>query len=84
DPLFQLLPKKQLLQLKKQYHPLIKFLPPIPHIKSIPQPLFLLHPPKHPNPIAEPPKLNIPILPILHTNCHPDQIDYLIPANHDA
>ncbi|WP_186305147.1 30S ribosomal protein S2, partial [Staphylococcus epidermidis] len=51
-------------------------------IKAIPQPLFLLHPPKHPNPIPQPPKLNIPILRVLDTNCHPHQIHYLIPPNH--
>ena len=52
-------------------------------MKSMPQALFVVDPRKERNAIAEARKLNIPIG-IVDTNCDPDEIDYVIPANDDA
>ncbi|PVB97211.1 30S ribosomal protein S2, partial [Salmonella enterica subsp. enterica serovar Legon] len=62
----------------------IKFLGGIRDMKSMPQALFVVDPRKERNAIAEARKLNIPIVGIVDTNCDPDEIDYVIPANDDA
>lgn len=74
DGLFEVLPKKEVVELKKEYDRLIKFLGGIRDMKSMPQALF----------VVDPRKLNIPIVGIVDTNCDPDEIDYVIPANDDA
>lgn len=53
-------------------------------MKTMPQALFVVDPRKERNAIAEARKLNIPIVGIVDTNCDPDEIDYVIPANDDA
>ena len=53
-------------------------------MKSMPDALFVVDPRKERNAIAEARKLNIPIVAIVDTNCDPDEIDYVIPANDDA
>ena len=53
-------------------------------MKSMPQALFVVDPRKERNAIAEARKPNIPIVGIVDTNCDPDEIDYVIPANDDA
>ena len=53
-------------------------------MKSMPQALFVVDPRKERNAIAEARKLHIPIVGIVDTNCDPDEIDYVIPANDDA
>lgn len=84
DGLFEVLPKKEVVELKKEYDRLIKFLGGIRDMKSMPQALFVVDPRKERNAIAEARKLNIPIVGIVDTNCDPDEIDYVIPANDDA
>ncbi len=84
DGLFEVLPKKEVVELKKEYDRLIKFLGGIRDMKSMPQALFVVDPRKERNAIAEARKLNIPIGGIVDTNCDPDEIDYVIPANDDA
>lgn len=84
DGLFDVLPKKEVVELKKEYDRLIKFLGGIRDMKSMPQALFVVDPRKECNAIAEARKLNIPIVGIVDTNCDPDEIDYVIPANDDA
>lgn len=81
---FDVLPKKEVVELKKEYDRLIKFLGGIRDMKSMPQALFVVDPRKERNAIAEARKLNIPIVGIVDTNCDPDEIDYVIPANDDA
>lgn len=83
DGLFEVLPKKKQQNLK-EYDRLIKFLGGIRDMKSMPQALFVVDPRKERNAIAEARKLNIPIVGIVDTNCDPDEIDYVIPANDDA
>ncbi|UXU82867.1 30S ribosomal protein S2 [Mammaliicoccus sciuri] len=84
DGTFDVLPKKEVVELKKEYSRLIKFLGGIRDMKSMPQALFVVDPRKERNAIAEARKLNIPIVGIVDTNCDPDEIDYVIPANDDA
>ncbi|EOD7963478.1 30S ribosomal protein S2 [Staphylococcus aureus] len=84
DGLFEVLPKKEVVELKKEYDRLIKFLGGIRDMKSMPQALFVVDPRKERNAISEARKLNIPIVGIVDTNCDPDEIDYVIPANDDA
>ena len=84
DGLFEVLPKKEVVELKKEYDRLIKFLGGIRDMKSMPQALFVVDPRKERNAIAEARKLNIPSVGIVDTNCDPDEIDYVIPANDDA
>ncbi|PNY85171.1 30S ribosomal protein S2 [Staphylococcus agnetis] len=84
DGTFDALPKKEVVELKKEYDRLIKFLGGIRDMKSMPQALFVVDPRKERNAIAEARKLNIPIVGIVDTNCDPDEIDYVIPANDDA
>ncbi|EGQ1674877.1 30S ribosomal protein S2 [Staphylococcus pseudintermedius] len=84
DGTFDVLPKKEVVELKKEYDRLIKFLGGIREMKSMPQALFVVDPRKERNAIAEARKLNIAIVGIVDTNCDPDEIDYVIPANDDA
>lgn len=84
DGTFDVLPKKEVVELKKEYDRLFKFLGGIRDMKSMPQALFVVDPRKERNAIAEARKLNIPIVGIVDTNCDPDEIDYVIPANDDA
>src|SRR5699024_11699950 len=84
DDTFDVLPKKEVVEIKKEYDRLIKFLGGIRDMKSMPQALFVVDPRKERNAIAEAHKLNIPIVGIVDTNCDPDEIDYVIPANDDA
>ncbi|WP_414043327.1 30S ribosomal protein S2 [Macrococcus animalis] len=81
---FDVLPKKEVVELKKEYDRLIKFLGGIREMKSMPAALFVVDPRKERNAIAEAKKLHIPIVGIVDTNCDPDEIDYVIPANDDA
>ncbi|TDL36998.1 30S ribosomal protein S2 [Macrococcoides bohemicum] len=84
DGTFNVLPKKEVVELKKEYDRLIKFLGGIREMKSMPVALFVVDPRKERNAIAEAKKLHIPIVGIVDTNCDPDEIDYVIPANDDA
>lgn len=84
DGTFDVLPKKEVVQLKKELERLEKFLGGIKDMKSIPDALFVVDPRKERIAIAEAHKLNIPIIGIVDTNCDPDEIDHVIPANDDA
>jgi small subunit ribosomal protein S2 len=84
DGTFEVLPKKEVVQLKKQQERLEKFLGGIKDMKGLPDALFIIDPRKERIAVAEAHKLNIPIVGIVDTNCDPDEIDYVIPANDDA
>ncbi|MFD2829746.1 30S ribosomal protein S2 [Corticicoccus populi] len=84
DGIFDVLPKKEVGELRKEYDRLIKFLGGIRDMKEMPKALFIVDPRKERNAIAEAKKLNIPIVAMVDTNCDPDEIDYVIPANDDA
>ena len=84
DGTFEVLPKKEVVQFKKEKDRLEKFLGGIKDMKKIPDALFIIDPRKERIAVAEAHKLNIPIVGIVDTNCDPDEIDYVIPANDDA
>lgn len=81
---FDVLPKKEVVQLKKELERLEKFLGGIKDMKGLPDALFIIDPRKERIAVAEARKLNIPIIGIVDTNCDPDEIDVVIPANDDA
>jgi small subunit ribosomal protein S2 len=84
DGTFEVLPKKEVVQLKKQHERLVKFLGGIRDMKAVPDVMFVVDPRKERIAVAEARKLNIPLVGIVDTNCDPDEIDYVIPANDDA
>jgi small subunit ribosomal protein S2 len=81
---FDVLPKKEVIGLKKEQERLEKFLGGIKEMESLPDALFIVDPRKERIAIAEAHKLNIPVISIVDTNCDPDEIDVLIPGNDDA
>ena len=81
---FEVLPKKEVIQLKKEWERLEKFLGGIKDMKGIPDAIFVIDPRKERIAVAEAHKLNIPLVGIVDTNCDPDEIDVVIPANDDA
>ncbi|MBO1003778.1 30S ribosomal protein S2 [Pseudogracilibacillus auburnensis] len=84
DGTFDVLPKKETVNLLKEKERLLKFLGGIKDMKKLPDALFVIDPRKESIAIAEARKLGIPIIGIVDTNCDPDEIDYVIPANDDA
>lgn len=84
DGTFEVLPKKEVVQLKKEHERLVKFLGGIRDMKGLPDVMFVVDPRKERIAVAEARKLNIPLVGIVDTNCDPDEIDYVIPANDDA
>ncbi|WP_164215482.1 30S ribosomal protein S2 [Virgibacillus sp. YIM 98842] len=84
DGTFEVLPKKEVGELLKEKDRLVKFLGGIKEMDRLPDALFVIDPRKERIAIAEAHKLNIPIIGIVDTNCDPDEIDYVIPANDDA
>lgn len=81
---FDLLPKKEVIGLKKEYDKLNKVLCGIRGMDKLPQALIIVDPKKEINAIREARKLNIPVFGIVDTNCDPDDVDYVIPGNDDA
>ncbi len=81
---FEILPKKEVILLKKEMERLEKFLGGIKDMKKLPGALFIVDPRKERIAVAEARKLKIPIVGIVDTNCDPDEIDYVIPGNDDA
>ncbi|TLS37358.1 30S ribosomal protein S2 [Pseudalkalibacillus caeni] len=84
DGTFEVLPKKEVILLKKEMERLEKFLGGIKDMNTLPDALFVIDPRKERIAIAEAKKLNIPIVAIVDTNCDPDEVDYVIPGNDDA
>ena len=84
DGTFDLLPKKEVLNLKNEREKLEKFLGGIKDMKRLPGALFVVDPRKEKIAIAEAKKLGIPVVAIVDTNCDPEEVDYVIPGNDDA
>ncbi|MEG0074441.1 MAG: 30S ribosomal protein S2 [Eubacterium sp.] len=84
DGTFELLPKKEVIKLKRQREKLQKFLGGIEDMKDMPGAMVVIDSKKERIAIAEAHKLGIPIISIVDTNCDPDEIDYVIPGNDDA
>jgi small subunit ribosomal protein S2 len=84
DGTFEVLPKKEVILLRKEKERLEKFLGGIKNMGQLPDALFIIDPRKERIAVAEAHKLNIPIVAIVDTNCDPDEVDYVIPGNDDA
>ncbi len=84
DGIFEKLPKKEVQQLKHERERLEKFLGGIKDMKKVPEAIFIVDPRKERNAILEARKLGIAVFGIVDTNCDPDDVDHIIPANDDA
>ena len=84
DGTFEMLPKKEVIGLKKEYYKLNAVLCGIRNMEKLPSALIIVDPKKEINAIREARKLNIPVFGIVDTNCDPDDVDYVIPGNDDA
>ena len=84
DGTFDVLPKKEVILLKKEMEKLEKNLGGIKDMDKLPGVIFLVDPKKERIAILEARKLNIPVVGIVDTNCNPEDLDYPIPGNDDA
>ncbi len=84
EGLFDVLPKKEVITLKHEQEKLEKFLGGIKEMKELPDALFIVDPRKERIAVREAQILGIPVIAIVDTNCDPDEVDYVIPANDDA
>ncbi len=84
DGTFEKLPKKEVIKIRKEYEKLNKYLCGIRNMKKVPEALIIVDPRKEINAIREARRLHIPVFGIVDTNCDPDDVDYVIPANDDA
>ena len=84
DGTFDVLPKKEVILLKKEMDKLQKNLGGIKDMTEIPGVLFVVDPKKERIAILEARKLNIPVVGLVDTNCNPEDVDYAIPGNDDA
>ncbi len=84
DGTFDLLPKKEVINLKAEREKLEKYLGGIKDMNKLPGALFVVDPRKEKIAIEEAKKLGIPVVAIVDTNCDPEDVDYVIPGNDDA
>ncbi len=84
DGVFEVLPKKEVAKIKKEYDKLNRNLRGIRNMKKLPQAMIIVDPREEEIAIKEARKLKIPVFGIVDTNCDPDMVDYVIPANDDA
>ncbi len=84
DGTFEALPKKEVIQIRKEYDKLNKNLRGIREMKRMPQAMVIVDPRKEEIAIKEAHILGIPVFGVVDTNCDPDVVDYVIPGNDDA
>jgi len=84
NKMFEVLPKKEVISLKREKEKLEKVLTGIKDMEELPAAIFVVDPKKEKIAVAEAIKLSIPIVAIVDTNCNPEEIDYVIPGNDDA
>ena len=84
DGTFEVLPKKEVILLKKEMEKLERNLGGIKEMDKLPGVIFLVDPKKERIAILEARKLNIPLIGLVDTNCNPEDVDYAIPGNDDA
>ena len=84
DGTFEVLPKKEVIALKKEWEKLEKNLGGIKEMKKVPDAIFVVDPKKERIAILEARKLGIPVFGLVDTNCNPEDVDYVIPGNDDA
>ena len=81
---FDVLPKKEVINLKKEWDKLEKNLGGIKEMDRIPDAIFVVDPKKERICVQEAHTLGIPLIGIADTNCDPEELDYVIPGNDDA
>ncbi len=81
---FDVLPKKEVINLRHEAERLEKFLGGIKEMKKLPKALFVVDPRKEKIAVREAHILGIPVVAIVDTNCDPDEVDFVIPGNDDA
>ncbi len=84
DGTFEVLPKKEVILLKKEMEKLERNLGGIKEMDKLPGVIFLVDPKKEKIAILEAKKLDIPVIGLVDTNCNPEELDYPIPGNDDA
>ena len=84
DGTFDVLPKKEVIELKKEWEKLEKNLGGIKNMKKLPDVIFVVDPKKEKICVQEAHSLGIPLIGIADTNCDPEELDYVIPGNDDA
>lgn len=84
DGTFEALPKKEVIKIKKEYDKLDRYLSGIRGMIKVPEAIIIVDPTKELSAIREARRLRIPVFGIVDTNCDPDLVDYIIPANDDA
>lgn len=84
DGTFDVLPKKEVVLLRKEMEKLNKNLGGIKEMTEIPDVMLIVDPKKEHIAILEAKKLNIPVVGLIDTNCNPNDVDYVIPGNDDA
>ena len=84
DGTFDVLPKKEVIALKKEWEKLEKNLGGIKEMKRLPDVIFVVDPKKERICVQEAHTLGIPLIGICDTNCDPEELDYVIPGNDDA
>ncbi len=84
EEIYNLLPKKEVIQLEKQRSRLEKVLGGIKNMDRLPGVIFIIDPKKERIAVMEARKSGIPSVGIVDTNCNPDELDYFIPGNDDA
>ncbi len=84
DGTFEVLPKKEVIKLKKEWEKLEKNLGGIKDMKNLPDAIFIVDPKKERICVQEAHILGIPLIGICDTNCDPEELDYVIPGNDDA
>ena len=84
DGSMEVLPKKEILQLQKEYVKLERNLGGIRKLEKLPEAIYIIDPRKERIALKEARRLAIPIIGIVDTNCDPDEVDYIIPGNDDA
>ncbi len=84
DGTFDVLPKKEVILLKKEMEKLERNLGGIKEMNELPGVIFLVDPKKERIAILEAKKLGIPVVGLVDTNCNPEELDYPIPGNDDA
>lgn len=84
DGVFELLPKKEVIQIEREMEKLQKNLGGIKEMKGVPSAIIVVDPGKEDIAVDEAKKLGIPVVALIDTNCDPQNIDYIIPGNDDA
>ena len=84
DGTFDVLPKKEVILLKKEMEKLERNLGGIKEMEELPGVIFLVDPKKERIAVLEAKKLNIPVIGLVDTNCNPEEVDFPIPGNDDA